>query len=85
VAGLRVEKRSLAALVSPLLSIVLAVAIANSALRTLARGGVRWRGTLYPLDALRKARTSGANELIGSSHSTGRPSRSPAAPSRSAP
>jgi hypothetical protein len=37
-----------------LLPVVLAI-IANSALRTLARGGVRWRGTFYPLARLRDA------------------------------
>ncbi len=59
-AGLRLEARhgwrALVVLLTPLLSIVLAVAIANSAWKTLVQGGVRWRGTLYPLDELRKAR-----------------------------
>ncbi len=57
-AGLRLEARhgwrALVVLLTPLLSIVLAIAIANSAWKTLAQGGVRWRGTLYPLDELRK-------------------------------
>ncbi len=57
IAGLRIEPRPIAALLSPIFSVVLAVAIANSAVRTLARGGVRWRGTLYPLRELRRART----------------------------
>jgi cellulose synthase/poly-beta-1,6-N-acetylglucosamine synthase-like glycosyltransferase len=59
-AGLRLEARhgwrALVVLLTPLLSIVLAVAIANSAAKTLMQGGVRWRGTLYPLEELRKAR-----------------------------
>jgi glycosyltransferase involved in cell wall biosynthesis len=57
-AGLRLEARhgwrALVVLLTPVLSIVLAVSIANSAWKTLAQGGVRWRGTLYPLDELRK-------------------------------
>lgn len=45
------------AIVTPLLSILLVAAIVNSAVRTLAQGGVRWRGTLYRLSELRAART----------------------------
>ncbi len=33
---------------------VLAFALARSATLTLARGGVEWRGTRYPLDELRR-------------------------------
>jgi glycosyltransferase involved in cell wall biosynthesis len=37
----------------PLAALLLIVTILNSMLRTLLQGGVRWRGTLYPLAALR--------------------------------
>jgi peptidoglycan biosynthesis protein MviN/MurJ (putative lipid II flippase) len=42
------------ALLSPLCLLVPPVAVTNSMIRTLARGGVTWRDTFYPLDALRK-------------------------------
>ncbi len=41
-------------LLAPLASLALAGVIAWSTLLTLARGGVLWRGTFYPLDQLRK-------------------------------
>ncbi len=41
------------ALLVPWSVMVLFVAIANSAWVTLRQGGVKWRGTLYPLDELR--------------------------------
>jgi len=44
----------LPALLAPLFFITLAVAVARSALVTLARGGVRWRDTFYPLAQLRR-------------------------------
>ena len=41
-------------LVAPFGALALAGVIAWSTLLTLARGGVLWRGTFYPLDQLRK-------------------------------
>jgi hypothetical protein len=38
----------------PLSYTLLTVAVWNSALRTLWQGGVRWRGTFYPLADLRR-------------------------------
>jgi hypothetical protein len=40
-------------LLHPLSVALLIVAAWNSAIKTLARGGVRWRDTFYPLSALR--------------------------------
>ena len=37
---------------------VLFVAIVNSAFVTLRHGGVRWRGTLYPLEKLREGQVN---------------------------
>lgn len=54
--GARYGERVTPALLAPVLSILLAAAVVNSAVRTLAQGGVRWRGTLYPIAELRKAR-----------------------------
>lgn len=42
------------AALAPFLFPVLLVAFLNSAVMTLSRGGVRWRDTFYPLEALRK-------------------------------
>ncbi|TVQ59194.1 MAG: glycosyltransferase [Phycisphaerales bacterium] len=41
------------AIISPLAAPVLLLAAANSTIRTLRDGGVRWRGVLYPLRELR--------------------------------
>lgn len=54
VARLRQKPRPAAALVYPLAVLLLNVALWNSAVRTLARGGVRWRDSVYPLSALRR-------------------------------
>jgi len=43
-----------AALVAPWIHPLLLLAFLNSAVVTLSRGGIRWRDTFYPLDALRK-------------------------------
>jgi hypothetical protein len=45
-----------ATLASPLFGWVLPAAVANSAWVTLRAGGVRWRGTFYPLSELRARR-----------------------------
>jgi hypothetical protein len=42
------------AAITPLLYPLLFLAVVNSAVVTLRQGGVRWRDTFYPLDALRK-------------------------------
>lgn len=44
------------ALAYPLGALLMIVTILNSMLRTLVQGGVRWRGTLYPLAALKANR-----------------------------
>ncbi|MEC9372562.1 MAG: glycosyltransferase, partial [Planctomycetota bacterium] len=44
------------AMVAPLSAIVPIVAVANSMVRTLSQGGIRWRGAFYPLAALREGR-----------------------------
>ena len=41
-------------LIYPLSFLMLCAAVWNSTVATLARGGVRWRGTFYPLAALRR-------------------------------
>jgi glycosyltransferase involved in cell wall biosynthesis len=53
-AGRHGRARPAAALVHPLAVLLLIGAIWNSAVRTLARGGIRWRGTFYPLEELRR-------------------------------
>ena len=42
------------ALLAPVGFLVLLAAMANSTLRTMRAGGVRWRGTFYPLSELRR-------------------------------
>ena len=43
-------------LVYPLGALAMAVTMLNSMVRTLVQGGVRWRGTHYPLAALKANR-----------------------------
>jgi len=50
----RQTPRPAAALLHPLAMILLVAAVWNSAVRTLVRGGVRWRESFYPLEALRR-------------------------------
>jgi hypothetical protein len=45
-----------AGILAPLGLLVVAVAAANSVVKTLGRRGVRWRGDFYALDALRRGR-----------------------------
>lgn len=46
----------LPALLMPFAAMILVVAMLNSTIVTLRRGGVRWRGTFYPLAKLREGR-----------------------------
>ena len=46
----------LASLFFPVGAVIFALAMLRSAAATLRRGGVTWRGTLYPLAELRAAR-----------------------------
>ena len=61
-AGFRMQARrhgggsSLPALLYPVAALLLLGAAWNSAIRTLARGGVRWRDTFYSLEELRAGR-----------------------------
>lgn len=61
-AGFRMQARrlggsaSLPALLYPAAALLLLGAGWNSAIRTIARGGVRWRDTFYPLAELRRGR-----------------------------
>lgn len=50
----RTDSRLASALLFPVGVLLLLVAIWNSTLRILRRGGVAWRGTFYPLEALRR-------------------------------
>ena len=53
-------------LLYPAAGLLLIGAAWNSALRTLARGGVRWRDTFYPLEELRAGRVrAGAGRRYG--------------------
>ncbi|OLE67682.1 MAG: hypothetical protein AUG09_01215 [Acidobacteria bacterium 13_1_20CM_2_68_7] len=53
-------------LLYPAAGLLLIGAAWNSALRTLARGGVRWRDTFYPLEELRAGRVrAGAGHRYG--------------------
>jgi len=53
-------------LLYPVAGVLLVAAAWNSALRTLFRGGVRWRETFYPLEALRAGRVrAGAGRRFG--------------------
>jgi glycosyltransferase involved in cell wall biosynthesis len=47
-----------AGLLTPFTRLLLPVALANSAWTTLRQGGVRWRGTFYPLAQLRRGQMS---------------------------
>lgn len=48
----------------PLVQVLLTWTVLRSAWCTLARGGVRWRGTFYPLRELRAARPAGARARL---------------------
>jgi glycosyltransferase involved in cell wall biosynthesis len=48
----------LPALLTPVMTPIVVVAIANSAWATMRQGGIRWRGTFYPLEDLRRGRVA---------------------------
>jgi cellulose synthase/poly-beta-1,6-N-acetylglucosamine synthase-like glycosyltransferase len=48
----------LAALLTPLMTPVMIFVVANSAWVTLRQRGIRWRGTFYPLEMLRRGRVA---------------------------
>ena len=57
---------ALLSLLYPVAVLVLLGAAWNSALRTLVRGGIRWRDTFYPLAELRAGRVrAGAGRRFG--------------------
>jgi hypothetical protein len=53
VAAVRLRTSVASAILVPLLLPLLGISLVNSTVRTLWRGGVRWRETFYPLAALR--------------------------------
>ena len=70
--GFRLQSRRygggalLLSLLYPVAVLVLLGAAWNSALRTIARGGIRWRDTFYPLSELRAGRVrAGAGRRFG--------------------
>lgn len=66
------------ALLHPISVLLLLAAAWNSAVRTLARGGVRWRETFYPLAALRAGQVpEGAGRRVTPSAAPRRPGSSP--------
>jgi cellulose synthase/poly-beta-1,6-N-acetylglucosamine synthase-like glycosyltransferase len=48
----------LPALLTPIMAPIMIVAVGNSVWTTLRQGGIRWRGTFYPLEALRRGRVA---------------------------
>jgi len=55
----RLKTNLLAALAIPLGMLVICAMIANSGIKCLKQGGIIWRGTLYPIDLLKKLRRVG--------------------------
>jgi hypothetical protein len=48
----------LPALLTPIMAPIMVIAVGNSVWATMRRGGIRWRGTFYPLEALRRGRVA---------------------------
>ncbi len=57
--NLRLKNTQSSSLLLPLGMLVILIMIVNSGVKCIKRGGIVWRGTLYPLEMLRKLRRVG--------------------------
>jgi hypothetical protein len=51
----RIGQPALPALLAPIGTVILAGLLARSSIVAIARGGIMWRGTLYPTELLRRS------------------------------